>query len=347
MKKVLVFLPGGVGGAERMSVNIARFLPVEQYLVKFVIVGKNDNIRAILPSGYEVIHLAIHNIWCFPIIRFLRLINREKADFVFSSVMYINIRLLIAAKFSGVKAIIRNDNYLAVSSWRQRLFLRLTYPWATRIIAQQEEMADDLISGLHLPVGKVVVRHNPLNTEDIIEKSKGKSPYPNDNSINLLWIGNYLMSKGFDIMVSALEFIVREIPNCQLYVLGNVDVPCPFIDKAKAYSHERGIADRIHFLGLQKNPYPWMKHCDCYVSSSRIEGLPNAMIEAMFLKRPVAATRCIPIIHRMVKDGYNGYTATTENAEELAKSVVQACQLKEFDMIYKPSNAEDFIELFQ
>lgn len=79
---------------------------------------------------------------------------------------------------------------------------------------------------------------------------------------------------------------------------------------------------------------------------SRQEGLPNALIEAMYLRRPVVAALCIPIIGRIVKDGYNGYIAESENIISLASCMLKAPGLKHFKMTYQPAPKDSFIKVF-
>ena len=109
---------------------------------------------------------------------------------------------------------------------------------------------------------------------------------------------------------------------------------------------DKGLQDYIHFVGYDDNPYRWMKFCDCFVLPSRIEGLPNVLVEAMYLGRPVVATKCIPFISRMVDDGKNGILCETENPQALANAMIKAVDLKNFKMTYKPSTADDFIKIF-
>ena len=346
-KKALFFLPGGVGGAERMTLTIGSMLPHDEYEVKFVIVGTRTNVLKIIPEGYEVIRLKIHNKYCAPITRIMAIMMREKPDFSFCSIMYLNIRVLIASKLMGVKCIIRNDNYLKIASKRTRWEMKHTYPLAYRVIAQQEEMAEDLIQGLNLDAEKVVVRHNPLDTKKIDRLSQVPSPYPQNDSINYLWIGNFLRVKGHDILAKAFKLVHDANPKAHLYYIGSTPPDTSFRNSVYNYVKENNLLDYVHFMGFQENPYNFIKHCDCYVLPSRTEGLPNSLIEAMYLKRPVVATRCIPIISRMVKDGVNGYTTELENVEQLAKRMHDALRLTNFDMIYKPGRTESFVELFK
>ena len=346
-KKVLFFLPGGVGGAERMTLTIGGMLPRKEYEVKFVIVGTKTDVLKILPEGYDVIHLKIHNKYCAPITRIMAIMIREKPDFSFSSIMYLNVRVLIASKLLGVKCIIRNDNYLEVVSKRTRWELKHTYPFAYRIIAQQEEMADNLIQGLKINQQKLVVRHNPLDTNKIDKLSLAVSPYPDDDSINYLWIGNFFKTKGQDILVKAFKLVHERNTDAHLYLIGKTPPDTSFRNSVYEYVKQNNLLDYVHFEGFQDNPYKYIRHCDCYVLPSRIEGLPNSLIEAMYLKRPVVATRCIPIISRMIKQGVNGYTTEVENVEQLAERMHDALNLKELNMIYKPGEPESFIELFK
>lgn len=346
-KKVLFFLPGSVGGAERMTLTIGSMLPRNEYEVKFVVVGRKTNVLKIIPEGYEVIHLKLRNKYCAPITRMMAIIIREKPQFTFSSIMYLNIRVLIASKLMGVKCIIRNDNYLNMAGDRTKWEMKHIYPFAYRIIAQQEEMAENLISGLNLNHEKVVVRHNPLDTEKIDKSSQAQSPYPKDDSIKYLWVGNFLKTKGQDILAKAFKLVHEANSKTHLYFIGAIPPNTSFYDSVYNYIKKNNLLDYVHFMGFQDNPYNYMKNCDCFVLPSRIEGLPNSLIEAMYLKRPVVATRCTPIITRMVKEGVNGYTTEVENVEQLAKRMHDALQLTNLDMIYKPGKKETFIELFK
>ena len=261
--------------------------------------------------------------------------------------MYLNIRVLIASKLMGVKCIVRNDNYLEIVGKRTRWELQHVYPFAYRIIAQQKEMAEDIIRGLNLNPEKVVVLHNPLNTDKIDGLSQAPSPYPYDDSINYLWIGNLLRTKGHDVLVKAFKKVHEANEKTHLYLVGITPPDTSFRDSVYNYVKENNLLEYVHFMGFQENPYNYIKHCDCYVLPSRIEGLPNSLIEAMYLKRPVVATRCIPIISRMIKEGYNGYTVEPENPKQMAEAMQKALALTDFKMVYEPTPPAKFIELFK
>ena len=103
----------------------------------------------------------------------------------------------------------------------------------------------------------------------------------------------------------------------------------------------------IHCVGFQTNPYSYIKYADCFVLSSRWEGLPNVLIEALYLGTPAAAFACIPIIERIVNDGINGYVVKAEDVNGLASAMLDAAKLGRVDFTYKGAGADDYVNLFQ
>lgn len=346
-RKVLFFLFGGVGGAERMTLTIAKMLPLERYEVKFVVCGRLKDIYNFLPAGYDVLTIEWHNIHVFPRIRLANVIHKEKPDFVYSSTMQLNVLLLQAAHWMQVKCIVRNDNMLDYVSDSMKRRLAKYYPLAHRVIAQQEEMQAELIDLLHSDTSQVVCLHNPLDVKLILSKIDEPSPYPAGNAINYLWVGNYLPTKGHDLLAQAFAIVHSRRPETHLYFVGNIVETFPNYQKTKRIVTEAGLTDFVHFVGQQSNPYKWMKYCDCFVLPSRKEGLPNVLLEAMFLRRPVVASVCVPVIDRMVKDGINGYKVKPEAVEDMAIAMEKSLALEHPEPIFQSSTEEDFVKLFE
>lgn len=348
-KKVLFFLPSTTGGAERMTINIAKMLPPEHFAVKFVIVHKDlGTITDFVPQCFEYIHLPIRNIYCGTTFRMARIIKKEQADIVFSSALYLNVRLIIAAKLCGVKVIVRNNIDLSKTKSYANVFLvKHTYRWADKVIAQQEEMHDEIIDYTGLPKDRVITLHNPIDEELIAQKTKVASPYPDKTHTNFVWVGRFSEEKGQDIAVKAIEIVRKHISNAHLYLIGKYDDRKTYDKAIIDYIASHGMHNYVHMIGFDNNPYRWVKYCDCYVMPSRLEGLPNSLIDAMYLGVPVAASKCIPVIERIVKDGYNGYLAESGNTESIANAMQKAIDLRNFEMTYKPADKSDFIELFE
>ena len=347
-KKVLFFLPPGIGGAERVSITISTFLDDNEYEVIYVAIGKGKgDLHKYLPDNRRLIYIKIFNIWDFTTTKVYRVIKKEKPTYTFSSNRYLNVRILFASHLiGGIKSIVRNDNGLYTLRWDTMFLMKITYPWAFRIIAQQEEMRRELIDVMHFSSEKIITLHNPLNTELIDEKQNVPSPYHNNsNNIKYLWVGRFARTKGQDVLVEAFNIVHKRNPNTELFFVGRA-AHKDYYNEVQKLVEVEGLQNCVHFIGHDENPYKWMKYCDCFVMPSRYEGLPNSLIEAMYIGKPVVATRCIPVVDRIVKEGYNGFIIDPEDVAAMAQKMEEALSLKGFEMTYMPTPPNEFRKLF-
>ena len=348
-RKVLIFLPANIGGAERVTVTIAQFLIEADYEVVFVVVTNHiGSIQHIIPKDKRIVIVRVRNIWDFTVTKISRIISHEKPDFLFSSLRYLNPRVLMASKLAGhAKVIVRNDNGLQTARWDNKILMRWTYPWAEKVVAQQEEMRQELIDQMKLNPQKVVAIHNPFNKGIIDQLAEEPSPYPQDSAVNVLHVGRFFHNKGQDTACKAFQQLHQRLPQAHLYFVGKFDENDAYFQMVREFVVTNGMEGFVHFVGHDPNPYKWMKHCDCLVMPSRYEGTPNVLIEAMYLRKPVVATKCIPIIEQMVRDGHNGLLVETDDIEAIASAMEKALQLTDFGMTYQPGEKEDFLALFQ
>lgn len=348
-RKVIFFLPGSVGGAERMTINIAKMLPQEEYEVMFVIIQKNKGtIADFIPDDYKILYIPINSIYNAATLRMIWLIKKEKPFAVFSSLLYINARLIVAAKVCGAKVVVRNNIDISRTTSKQGpILVKTTYRWADKIIAQQDEMKKEIIDFAKVNPAKVTTLHNPIDTNIISNKIKEENPYKESNQIIYIWVARFSPQKGQDLLVRAFRSVKKNIPNAHLYLVGKYNCNNQYDASVIQYVKDHGLTECVHFIGYDKNPYKWIYHADCFVLPSRTEGLPNSLIEAMYLGKPVVATRCVNVIDRIVDEGYNGYVVPSENAEEIAKAMTKAINLRDFTMTYKSATKEDYIKLFE
>ena len=89
-----------------------------------------------------------------------------------------------------------------------------------------------------------------------------------------------------------------------------------------------------------------MKNADCFVLSSRNEGLPNVLIEALYIGTPSAACTCIPVIERIVENGKTGYLANSEDFDGLAEAMLNAACLGQIKSTYQSSSIEQVLKYF-
>ena len=352
MSKVLIFTTDGVGGAERVSVTIGKILRAHDYEVVFAVVRhgtSNSTITDFIPQGFSII--CIDDIGPVKMaFKLIRTISEVRPDYVFASLMYLSTKILpFRFRFPKIKFIIRSENNMGMFNLRQRWQMRLSYRLADRIIAQNREMKEGMMNVLGIPETKITVLHNPVDTQYIDEKVKGAvSPYPAGESPVFVASGRFAHQKGFDVLAKAFVQVTDRLPGAHLYILG--DTGCEngvvyrqVMDVAVA----GGIQDRIHCPGFKSNPYPFIKYADCFVLSSRTEGLPNVLVEAQYLNVPAAATTCIPIIKEIITDGVNGYWADVDDASSLAEAMMKGAGLGKVTSTYKPSTEMEFVDMFR
>lgn len=350
MKKVLLFVQDGVGGAERMSVLIGKYLNKKKHDVCFYLIEGNSasSIEDFIPEGMTIMKIRSGNplslMW-----KMFNILFREKPSIVFSSVLNISDKLLfLKYLFPKVKIVIRCDNYLYTYTAKQQRLLSFIYPKADIIIAQTEEMGDELIEQARVPAIKVKVLHNPIDKSLIDKKLIGKTnPYMENGRKHFVAVGRFNRQKGFDLLFDAFTKVYKTRQDVDLHIIGDSTIGGGEVAKSVRKAAEQvGLANLVHFDGYQVNPYPYLKYADSFVLSSRWEGLPNVLIEALYLGTPVAAFKCIPIIERIVDNGVTGFLAEKENVDDLSTAMLDSLKLGRVVSSYKSASIDDFVELF-
>ena len=167
-----------------------------------------------------------------------------------------------------------------------------------------------------------------------------KKPY-SEEEIVFLAACTIDFRKGIDVLIDAWHKVIEQIPNAHLYIIGRDTSDYAEEMKKKALDKKK-----ITFLGFQSNPYPYLKYCDVFVLSSRMEGFPNVVLEAMCFNKPIASTTCVDVIKEIIQQGVNGYTCDVEDTEALADSMVKALRLKNICNQYDLFDQQTLINCF-
>jgi len=98
----------------------------------------------------------------------------------------------------------------------------------------------------------------------------------------------------------------------------------PLEGQLKQQAAALGVTDAVSFAGFQTNPWPYVKHADLFVLSSRYEGLPNALLEALALGVPVVATDCPGGVREIQESAGQISLVPPESPSALADAMVAA-----------------------
>ena len=162
--------------------------------------------------------------------------------------------------------------------------------------------------------------YNPLDTEDIQKKGKEEiTDFPFDKDTKVIaCMGRNDYIKGIWHLVKAFSIVEKKHPEARLVVLGAGNW-----DEYKEMAGKMGLSDKIYLLGNRKNPFPYVAKSDIYVCSSNHEGFPNAVLEAMALKKPLISADCKTGPREIVLDDeqYNSLITEIPSGDSIKKPI--------------------------
>lgn len=350
VKKVFVILPNGNGGAERQSVRIASSLPAGRFHVEYVIVGPSaDKVGELIPDGAKLHLIRLGHIWQGGIFRIWQLFRREKPDVVFSSFHYLNGRCVLASRLAGIPRSVIRGNMSAIGDGDPlgRLLNSLYCRKASAVICQTDELKEEAIALYGVSPERAVSLYNAPDTRalDLLARD-AVNPYSAQGP-HFVNVARITEQKGQDVLLRAFKRLLEHIPEALLTIVGDPAFDASYFNSLRAVIEDCGLGDAVHFAGYQRNPVPWVLFADCFVLSSRWEGLPNALIEAQYLGVPAVATNCIASMSRVVKEGVNGYIVPVDDECALAEAMEKALSLKHVAYTYQCASPEDFVKCFE
>lgn len=299
------------GGAEKVMINIASYLPsnISRQLITIY-----DSVPAYDYHG-ELISLTsfsqsrLLRILKIPVafIKYLVLLNDKDTSVCLSVLPLANFFAVIGNFFIKKPVLISVHNMPSKNDspflkYFEMLTFRIAAHTNTRIIAVSNGVKDELIQLCHIPDSKIDVIYNPLLISEIQQEST--IPY-DDSRISptvplIITVGRLSEVKGQWHLIRAFSELRKTHPS-QLLICG--------IGNEKEYLFELvtelNLKDDVIFLGWQKNPYKYITNSTVFVLSSLSEALPNVLIEAMACGCPVVAANCSSGIGEIL--GPNGY----------------------------------------
>ena len=231
-----------------------------------------------------------------------------KADAVISFMEPTNVLALLAARGTTMPVIVADRVDAARHSYGLlcRMLRNLLYPFAAAAVVQTER------ARRHYP--PFVLRRGAVIPNAVyaqtVEAARAERPV-------IAAMGRLDRQKGFDLLLEAFAGVDREFPAWDLHIWGQGDEYERLKDMAKAL----GVAERVVFKGYTRDPAAALAACDIFVLSSRYEGFPNVLLEAMAQGRAVIAADCDSGPSDIIRDGDNGMLVAANDAEELRRAM--------------------------
>lgn len=131
---------------------------------------------------------------------------------------------------------------------------------------------------------------------------------------HILAVGKLTEQKGFDLLIKAFEQVCDTHPEWTLTILGEGDMRV----ELEELCTDLQISDRVFMPGTVKNIDAHLRKADIFALSSRYEGFPVTLCEAMACGVPVIATDCLSGPREIVHNGVDGMLVVPDNVDALA-----------------------------
>jgi glycosyltransferase involved in cell wall biosynthesis len=211
------------------------------------------------------------------------------------------------------------SEFARMTSWRQHVSIR-AYGRADRVVACSQGAADGLKALVRLPPGALRVIYNGLRADEVRRLSEA----PMDPRHEPLFTGPTVVAAGrldaqkaHEVLIAAHAHLTARGMTVNLVVLGDG----PRRDELLREAERLGVADRVHLVGYQANPFPYMRRATVFALSSRFEGFPLVLAEAMLCGAPVVSTDCRSGPREMLEDGAAGLLVPVDDAESFAAAL--------------------------
>jgi glycosyltransferase involved in cell wall biosynthesis len=208
--------------------------------------------------------------------------------------------------------------------WRWRylpVVIHRLYPQADRIIAVSDGVGDNLARTAGLPRSRISTVFNPVVVPQIAQlqmEPTGHAWLADRTRPVILAAGRMTAAKGFDVLIRAFAQLRAATP-ARLLILGDG----PERKALAARIAALGVEQDVDMPGFAANPYSYMARAALFVLSSRYEGLPTVLIEALACGCPVVSTNCPSGPEEILEGGRYGPLVPVDDAEALAAAMSQ------------------------
>ena len=321
-KKLIIFMPSIEGGGVEKNLFL-----VSNYLVKKIdqvaLITISKKYKKKFNNSIEFISL-ISNCWdklgrrskyFLSIFLLMREILKNKNIIVFA--FQANIYCIIICKLFSVKVIARSNS--APAGWSKNIFKKLFFKFflnlADKVMVNSIQFKRDLKKEFGV---NAICIYNPLNHDEVIKKSKKKSKkiFTNKKQLKILNIGRFTEQKDQLTLLKALNLIKKDI-SFQAIIIGRGKLRNDLIE----YINKNKLNDCIKIIDFVENPFPLLKQTELFILSSRYEGLPNVLLEALSLKKFIISSNCPTGPKEILLNGNGGLLFKVGDYKQLAKKI--------------------------
>lgn len=335
MKHIAIFVPSmRGGGAERIMMTLANRFAALGHRVDLVLVNAEGPYLAQISTNVRIVDLkASRTLSSLPAL--VRYIKCERPQAMLAAMLHANVIAVLARALSGIstRLVISERNTTSrdlaslspLTAFVMKWAIRWTYPHADLVTTVSAGVADDLAHVAHMNRAALRVIYNPIHSDELLQASmlSPEHPWlPEDNSEALpviLAAGRLNEQKDFQTLLRSFALLKTK---ARLIILG----------KGAMHSELKGLIETLDLKqdvslhGFTDNPFAFMRRCTVFVLSSRWEGLPGVLVQAMACGARVVSTDCPSGADEILENGRWGELVPVADPQAMANAIEKTLQ---------------------
>ena len=295
---------------------------------KYSKIKKIKKIKIIFFNKFRVVGMF------FPLLKYL---ITKKPDVIFSAEDHLNLVTVLACVLTFSKAKIttssrvtplstyKNSNTIFSKGW----FLKKLFPivqWKANVMTC---VSKDMIGQYKKIFGKTrqVYVYNIVKNKDAMFRMQMKVNnkwFANTKDPIIVASGALAKWKGFDDLIKAASILKKNNVNFKLVIIGGGPEKSSLNKLIRSYR----LNEKVIILKPVINTLKYFYKSDIFVLSSRVEGMPNVMIEAMMCGCTIVATNCLTGPREILGKNKYGYLSRVNDPYDLSNSIKKALKKK-------------------
>lgn len=319
-----------VGGAQRVTITIAAGLAERGYEVDLLVSHCEGELLSEVPEGVGIVDLETLSIPGIGILasvpRLRSYLERVEPSVLFAAMTFANVVSILAGLSADTttKIVATEHNTFGMNrGLKPRAtygLARHLYPFAAGVVAVSAGVADSVAKDTRIDRRDVTVLYNPVPIAEVEAESKASidEPWLESEALEtIVSVGRLEVPKDPETLLRAFARLNRVRPDTRLIVVGQG----PKREGLVALAESLGVGDVVSVPGYVENAYAYMGHASTFVLSSRYEGLPTVLIEALACGCPVVATDCPSGPGEILADGKYGRLVPVGDEAALCEAI--------------------------
>lgn len=311
------------GGAERAAVSLSNYFVNNGNSVEIITFRSGESFYP-LDKGVsvscadfdEIEHTASVKRLLGSVQRMFRLrkfIKSKKLDVLVGMSFSMTWYAVFASIFTKTKAIgtERNNPYRYKATKLNTILRKLFYYLCGGYIFQTEKSAGFFTKKLRK---KDIIIPNAIFNETVYELEP-----PQKREKVICAVGRLAEQKRFDLLIDAFNQINEKYPEYSLVIFGEGELR----DSLEAQCEKLKLTEKVYMPGTNPQAVRLVNRTGVFVLSSDLEGMPNALMEAMAMGVPCVSTRCDMGPEELIRDGENGLLVDTGSSAQIADAVMR------------------------